>query len=357
VAKPTLLTIAGMLGVSRTTVSNAFSRPEQLSPELRDRILSAAAKAGYPGPNLAAASLRTGRTHTLGVLFTDSLSYAFSDPVSARFLAGVAAEAETGGYALTIVSAPRGSATSPLSQAVIDGLIVYSVDDNSPALDLVRSRGFPYVLVDQARDATAAGVNVADRRGAELAVEHLIALGHRRLAVITVAAGPGATTIVAGSARSSNYVARERLAGWRRACRSAGLAPPVVVSCPVNGREHGRDAVRLLQNLPSPPTSIACLSDEIAAGVIDGLRAAGLAVPGDVSVIGFDDAPQAALCDPPLSTIQQPYRDKGALAARLLIGQLDPRRQPDPGRKPAHHMLPVRLVVRASTGPVPPSHS
>jgi DNA-binding LacI/PurR family transcriptional regulator len=357
VAKPTLLTIAGMLGVSRTTVSNAFSRPEQLSTELRDRILHAAAKAGYPGPNLAAASLRTGRTHTLGVLFTDSLSYAFSDPVSARFLAGVATEAEIESYALTVVSAPRGSATSPLSQAVVDGLIVYSVDDDSAALDVVRSRGFPYVLVDQAPDTAAARVNVADRRGAQLAVEHLVALGHRRLAVVTVAAGPGATAIVPGPARSSNYVARERLAGWRRGCRSAGLAPPVVVSCPVNGREHGRDAVRLLRHLPSPPTSIACLSDELAAGVIDGLRAAGLAVPGDVSVIGFDDAPQAALSDPPLSTIQQPYRNKGALAARLLIGQLDPGREPDPGRKPVHHMLPVRLVVRASTGPVPPANS
>jgi hypothetical protein len=95
-----------MLGVSRTTVSNAFSRPEQLSAQLRDRILRAAAKVGYPGPDLAAASLRTGLTNTLGVLFTDSLSYAFSDPVSARFLSGVATEAETGGYALTIVSAP-----------------------------------------------------------------------------------------------------------------------------------------------------------------------------------------------------------------------------------------------------------
>ena len=355
--KPTLLTIARMLGVSRTTVSNAFSRPEQLSQELRDRILCAAQKAGYLGPNLAAASLRTGRTQTLGVLFTDSLSYAFSDPVSARFLAGVASEAEAEGYALTVVSSPRGSATNPLSHAVIDGLIVYSVDDNSSSLDPGHGRGFPRVLVDQAPDATVPRVNVADRSGAEQAVGHLIALGHRRLAVITVAAGPAATAIVPASAKSSNYVARERLAGWRRGCRSAGLAPPVVVSCPVNGREYGRDAVRLLCNLPVPPTSIACLSDEIAAGVIDGLREAGLAVPDDVSVIGFDDAPQAALCDLPLSTIQQPYREKGALAARLLIGQLDPRRQPDPRRKPVHHMLPVRLVVRASTGPVPPGGS
>ena len=163
-----------------------------------------------------------------------------------------------------------------------------------------------------------------------------------------MAAGPDITSIVAGSAKSTNYVARERLAGWRRGCRSAGLDPPVVVSCPVNGGAQGRDAVRVLLALSSPPTAIACLSDEIAAGAIDELHAAGLDVPRDVSVIGFDDAPQAALCNPPLSTIQQPYQDKGALAARLLIGALDTRSQP--GRKPAQHVLPVHLIVRASTG-------
>jgi len=348
-AKPTLLTLAGQLGVSRTTVSNAFSHPDQLSPRLRDKILNAAAQAGYGGPNLAAASLRTGRTRTLGVLFTDSLSYAFSDPVSALFLGGVAAAAETDGYALTIVSAPRSNADSPLSQAVMDGLIIYSVDDNSPALDLARRRGIPRVLVDQAPDAAATRVNVADRKGAELAIEHLVALGHRAVAVVTVAASPDTTSIVAASAKSTNYVARERLTGWRRACHAAGLPQPVVISCPVNGREQGREVVRLLRDLPVPPTAIACLSDEIAAGVIDQVQRAGLTVPGDVSVIGFDDAPQAALGDPPLSTIQQPYRDKGALAARLLIEQLEAAF--DSSRKPTHHVLPVHPVVRASTGP------
>lgn len=349
--KPTLLTLARQLGVSRTTVSNAFSRPDQLSPELRDRILHTAAEIGYWGPSLAAASLRTGRTWTLGVLFTDSLSYAFGDPVSARFLGGIAAEAEEAGYAITIVSAPRGGPPGSLAQTVMDGLIIYSVDDDSPALQIARSRDIPSVMVDQAPDTAVACVNIADREGAEMAAAHLIGFGHRHLAVVSVAMGPAERAVVPDSATSSSFVARERLSGWRKAAESAGLAAPVTISCPVNNREYGRHTAELLLRLRVPPTAIACLSDELALGVIDGLRAVGLRVPEDVSVIGFDDAPQAAQGHPPLSTIQQPFQDKGSIAARLLLEQLELRDRPDLGRTPPHRVLPVRLIARESTGP------
>src|ERR1700745_1327609 len=131
-----LLTLARALGVSRTTVSNAYSRPDKLSPELRERILATARELGYEGPNALASSLRTGRTETGGVLFTDDLGYAFSDPVSTLFLAGVAGEVQRAGYALTVVSSPRGRDRSALSKAMLDGLIVYSVDDDAPGLGI-----------------------------------------------------------------------------------------------------------------------------------------------------------------------------------------------------------------------------
>src|SRR5581483_10745379 len=130
--KTTLATLAETLGVSRSTVSNAFSRPDQLSASLRERILAAADQLGYEGPSAAAASLRTGRTDTVGVLFTDSLGYAFTDPVSGLFLSGVAEAAETAGLALTVLSNLRGARRSALSKAMLDGLIVYSVDEDSP---------------------------------------------------------------------------------------------------------------------------------------------------------------------------------------------------------------------------------
>ncbi|MFB6720501.1 LacI family DNA-binding transcriptional regulator [Kribbella sp. NPDC056345] len=322
--KTTLITLARQLGVSHTTVSNAFSRPDQLSPDLRDRILEAAKEAGYTGPSPAAASLRTGRTKTLGVLLTDSLTYAFNDPVATAFLSGVASVAEPAGYAMTIVSAPRSGAQGPTAQAIMDGLIVYSVDGESPALDTARSRDLPSVFVDQRPEPGVPGVNIDDRAGARLAVEHLLALGHHRLGLVSVGA-------------DSSHVAQERLAGWLAA---AGDLEPFVVSCPVNGFPEGVEAGTTLAARADRPTAIACLSDELALGVIAGLRDAGLRVPEDVSVIGFDDSPRAA---PFLTTIRQPFRQKGELAARMLLDQLQQ------GKRPRRRTLPTELIVRHST--------
>jgi DNA-binding LacI/PurR family transcriptional regulator len=342
----TLSTLAQALGVSRTTVSNAYSRPEKLSAELRERIFAAARERGYEGPSALAASLRTGRTDTVGVLFTDDLEYAFADPVSALFLAGVAGAAVEAGHALTIVSAPRGAGRSALSKAVLDGLIVYSVDDNSPALEVARSRGFPTVSVDQRPQPGTPAVNITDRAGAAAAVAHLAERGHTSLAAVTVAAGPARRTccgLVAATARSHNHVVRERMAGWRSGCAAAGIAPPLTVSCPVNLREHGRHAARLLLDHPAPPTGIVCLSDELAMGVMAELAARAVRVPDDVSVVGYDDSPLAAMAIPPLTTVRQPARDKGAAAARLLLDRLR-------GTPPAAPIvLATEFVVRRST--------
>jgi DNA-binding LacI/PurR family transcriptional regulator len=344
-AKTTLATLAQTLGVSRSTVSNAFSRPDQLSAGLRDRILTAAAELGYEGPSTAAASLRTGRTDTLGVLFTDSLSYAFTDPVSACFLSGIAEAAEAAGLALTVVSSPRGMQRSALSKATLDGLIVYSVDENSPGLAVARRRAVPLVMVDQTPETQDTCVNITDRAGAAAALMHLVELGHRSLAVIAVAAGPKQCARVSPRASSVNHVVRERMAGWLDAVEAAALPDPAAVSCPTNSREHGRHAARLLLRAPEPPTGIVCLSDELALGVMDELAASGAVVPRDVSVVGFDDSPVARLASPALTTIRQPAREKGRIAAHELIALLAG------GRPGTHRMLPTHLTVRDSSAP------
>jgi DNA-binding LacI/PurR family transcriptional regulator len=351
-AHTTLQTLAKSLGVSRTTVSNAYSRPEKLSVELRERIIAAAQELGYDGPSPLAASLRRGHTDSLGVLFTDDLGYAFSDPVSALFLAGLAEKAQEAGYALTIVSAPRGSTAGPISKAMVDGLIVYSVDEDSPGLPVARRRGIPSVFVDQAPQddgsALSPSVNINDREGSALAVSHLIELGHRSIGAIAVAAGSVHCAPVAADATSRNHVVRERLAGWRSAASRAGLSLSVTISCPVNAREHGRHATRLLLEAAPEMTAVVCLSDELALGAIAELAARDLRVPQDISVVGFDDSPAAALAHPPLTTIRQPARDKGALAAELLIEQLRAE-QPQAGQRRTAHVLETELVVRAST--------
>ena len=339
----TLLTLARALGVSRTTVSNAYSRPHKLSPELRERILATARDLGYEGPSALASSLRTGRTETVGVLFTDDLVYAFSDPISTQFLAGVAGELQRAGYALTVVSSPRGSGRSALSKAMLDGLIVYSVDDDSLGLAVTRRRGFAVVAVDQAPEAGQAAVNITDREGAAAAVAHLIGLGHTALAAVAVAAGPPDCAFVDANATSLNHVVRERLAGWRSACAAAGIAPPATVSVPFNTREHGGHAARLLLAARSRATGIVCLSDELALGVITELTASSIGVPADVSVVGFDDSPVAALATPPLTTVRQPARHKGAAAARRLLDRLGGAEPGDP------LVLATELVIRGST--------
>jgi DNA-binding LacI/PurR family transcriptional regulator len=347
--KTTLATLAKTLGVSRSTVSNAFSRPDQLSASLRERILAAADQLGYEGPSAAAAALRTGRTNTVGVLFTDSLGYAFADPVSGLFLSGVAEAAEAAGLALTVLSSRRGARRSALSKAMLDGLIVYSVDEDSPGLAVARRRGMPLVLVDQAPQPGGTCVNITDEAGAASALGHLAGLGHRRIGVVTVAAGPARCAPVGSDATSENYVVRARMRGWREAAESAGLAPLEMVSCPVNLREHGRHAARLL--LRAPVTGIACLSDELALGVIDELAAHGIAVPDVISVTGFDDSPPATHAHPTLTTVRQPAREKGRIAARELIARIGG----DPRVIGAHHILPTTLVTRESTASARPA--
>lgn len=343
--RPTLLSLAQTLGVSRTTVSNAYSRPEKLSVELRERILAAAREAGYDGPSPLAASLRTGRTDTVGVLFTDDLGYAFSDPVSSLFLSGLAEQAQEAGLAMTIVSVPRGRPAGPMSKAMVDGLIVYSVDEDSPGIAVAHRRGIPIVTVDQAPERGVPSVNIDDRAGGVSAVAHLVGLGHRSIGVIAVAVGTTRCERVPADATSRSYVVRERLAGWREATANASLPPPVTISCPSNAREYGHVGVRLLLEAAPATTAVVCLTDELAFGVLAELAALGRDVPRDLSVVGFDDSPAATLSQPALTTIRQPARAKGTLAASLLIDQLAT------GQTGDSHVLPTELVVRASTGP------
>lgn len=211
--------------------------------------------------------------------------------------------------------------------------MIVSLDEDSPGLAVVRKRGVPIVLDYQPAQSGTASVNIDDREGAAAAFTHLIDLGHTAIATVAVAAGPEECAQVSPDASSQSYVVRERMTGWRQAATAAGLDPPMPISCPVNSADHGRHAARLLLDLDPSPTAIACLSDEQALGAVAGLAAHGVGVPVDVSVMGFDDSPHAAQAFPPLTIARQPARDKGALAASLLIEHLRTR-EPDANRSP-----------------------
>lgn len=346
----TLQTIADEVGVSRMTVSNAFSRPDQLSSTLRERILAVADRLGYCGPDPVARSLSSGQSGTVGVLVTDTLSYAFTDEVATTFLAGVAGVLEAEGIGLTVLSAPRVGPETAVNRAVVDGLIIYSVDADSRGLTTARRRGLPLVFVDQRPEAGIPSVNVADRDGAKAAAEHLIGLGHRRLGAIIEAVGVE-TFLVDADVEPPHHVVAERLEGWREAVRAAGLPGPLVANAAMNSRGDAADAARLILDTDPDITALLCLTDTMALGALDAARLRGLRVPAELSVIGFDDMRAAAHADPPLATIRQPVVEKGRAAARLLLDRLT---EPDAGPSgAASTVLPTELIVRGSTGSAP----
>jgi DNA-binding LacI/PurR family transcriptional regulator len=345
----TLQTIADRLGVSRMTVSNAFSRPDQLSADLRQRILAAADELGYVGPDPAARALAKGTTGAVGVLLTDALQYAFTDEVATGFLAAVVEELAPTGMALTLLTTDGRADVIPARDVAIDGALVYSCQPASVARAWLVRRRLPLVYVDQEPVAGVPSVNVDDRGGARAAAQHLIDLGHRRIDIVTevIVDASGEPVPVAGTAHPPS----QRMLGWMDALRPAGVEP-TVVEVPHNRLEDAAVLARPLLAGDKPPTAVLCFSDVLAFGVIDAAEALGLRVPGQLSVVGFDDSPAAARSRPPLTTVHQDVAAKGRLAAATLAATIERARSGARGRA-RHVVLPTELVVRASTAPPP----
>ncbi len=342
----TLATIAEQLGVSRTTVSNAYNRPDQLSGDLRDRILATAKELGYAGPDPMATVLRRGRAGAIG-LVEKSLREALTDQASLMMLAGVAEACDEANVALVLVpqrrdaSARDDDATPAIDDvvrtALVDGIVAHCDALDDDRRELVLERGLPLVILDGRLEDDDASVGVDDEGGARAVAAHLTSLGHRNFAVL------------AFSPRSDGFgaaVTDRRMAGYRGALADAGLDPdaaPVVYGGHYS-LDEARAAADALWSLEPRPTAVLAMSDVFAAGVIASATEAGLRVPDDVSVAGFDDAPIASFNAPAITTVRQPHAEKGATAVRLLL---------DGAPAGERITLPVELVLRASTAPPP----
>ena len=347
--QPTLQTIANAMGVSRTTVSNAYNRPDQLTAELRERVLAVADQLGYAGPNPSARSLRTGKTGAIGVLFTGSLAYSLSEPTAVAFLRGMAAASEDAELGLLLLPAPSdGSAdVAAIRSAMVDGFVVYSVPENNPAVGAVEDRRLPLVVVDEPDPGPShAYIGIDDRRGARLAAQHLTESGHTQIAVVVGAlrsdgyAGPvdAVRRRVAG-----HTVIGARLEGYEDAMSAAGLdwSSVRMEEAGENTPRAARAAAERLLRSTAQPTAILATSDQLALGVLLEAASQGISVPEHLSVVGFDDIPRAAVSNPPLSTVRQPIFEKGRVAVRLLGNATGPMRVE----------LPVEFISRGSTGP------
>lgn len=347
-ARVTMKDIAQVCGVSVMSVSNAFNRPDQLSSDLRERILARAEKMGYAGPDARGRTLRTGRSNTYGVLFAEPLSYAFTDPFATRWLAGFSEAMEERGASVLLLPMPAGApgALEAVQGAAIDG--VAGMCASEAALDAARRRGMPVVV----STASAEGdqVIIDDRAAALELGRHLRRLGHRRVAILVETRlsdgvpselDPAAFEVFVARARDQVFL--DTWDRWRGLIEGLAGADVAVVLANGNSRARGAACGPVLLDRADRPTAVVALSDILALGVLDALAARGL-VPGrDVSVAGFDDIPDLAE-QAGLTTIRQPIHDKGRLAAELLL---------DPARQPRRVTLPHELVVRPSTGPAP----
>lgn len=343
----TLQTVADEAGVSRSTVSNAYNRPTELSAEVRRHVLDTARRLGYVGPDAAARSLRSGRAAALGVLFTETLSYALSDPYAVEFLRGVAsvAEAHTTGLLLVpLDESDREAACGATRQAVVDGFCLECVDEDDPIVDVVLGRGLPLVTTTQPVHRDIPFVGVDERAAARSTAEHVAKLGHRRVTILVDGRPPLATAgpipLERAVAEAVDRNAGLRVKGFRDGLPGAELD---VVAAPRNSRTDGLAAATDILDRRDRPTAVLAISDVLALGVLDAVHQRRL-VPGrDVSVVGFDDVPAAV--DAGLTTVRQPIYEKGRRAGQMLL---------EPDSTHDHHaVLPTELVVRATTGPAP----
>ena len=344
-SRVTLQTIADRVGVSRMTVSNAFSRPDQLSPELRQRILSAAEDLGYVGPDPAARALARGRTGAVGILLTDSLRGAFSDEVATTFLGAIADGLEPSGLALTLLSSGRGDVI-PAHDVPMDGAFVYSCDTASPGVEWLRRRKLPLVFVDHA-PVDEPSINIDDRSGARAAAEHLVQLGHRRVGIVTASFTGPHGLVTEPVLTADAHVTTQRMLGWSDGLAAVGIRP-VVMQLPTDDEHLGYDGARSLLDTDERPTALLCFSDVLAAGAMRAADNLGLNVPSDVSIVGFDDSRLAARTRPALTTVRQDIEAKGRIATSLLTALIEQVRAGS--ATPAEHvLLPTELVVRDST--------
>ena len=344
-ARVTVKTLAAAVGVSPSTISNAYNRPDQLSAHLRRRILAKADEIGYAGPDAAGRTLRVGRADAVGVLLTERLSYAFSDPFAIEFLAGLSEVAEERGISIVLMPLANDGSADPgladdlrsVRQASVDALALLSLPGDHPAAQLARARGIRLVTTDPSDDPKSSWVAIDDQCAGRRIGSHLAELGHRDVVVVVETnrpAGSPAAWLRIGAVSAYDYAAR------LRGLRETIPGTLTLISGGHNSYASGASAATHLVESGPLPSAIIGLSDVIALGVLSVLRERGVSVPGDVSVTGFDDIPAARVAE--LTTVQQPIRRRGQMVGRLLV---------DPNAQPRQLMLPTSLIARATTGP------
>lgn len=332
-SRVTIADVAVAARVSKTAVSFAFNSPEKLGQATLERVLGVAHDLGY-APHPAARALSMRRSGTIGLLIPQRLSTVFANPFLSELIQGMGELCEEHDLTMLLVPPLDGSLEGAIRQASVDGFISLGLSPDDRALEMLGRIGIPTVLVDSEASPSLPAVNIDDATGAEAAAQHLLDLGHRDLAIILL---PPTRAQVGNTPTASR-----RLAGYRVALERAGAPEPHTVTA---GATMAAGA-RAFEGLPRGkhrPTGVLAMSDMAAIGLMAAAQAAGLTVPSDLSIVGYDDLAMSAWTNPALTTVRQPIVEKGRLAARLLIQRMKGKTVVSPAP------LATSLVVRGST--------
>lgn len=326
----TIVDVADEAGVSYATVSRVINNKDHVSPEKRERVLRAMAQLGYV-VNMQARSLAGGESRVVGLL-VDYLSSSYMDEI----IRGIDGALDAENYDLMLYTTHRrktkeSAYVTKLTRRLADGLLLILPRNAAAYLDTLRQRQFPHVLIDYLSDGqNVPSVSTTNFRGAYDATIHLLSSGHRRVGFIT-------GTMEFGCAR-------DRLEGYRAALKEYGLpVDPQLVREGDFMQPRGYQCAQELLNLPDPPTAIFASNDMMAFGVMEVAREKGLRLPEDLSIIGFDDIPQASHVHPQLTTVRQPLEEMGQRAAQLLLHYIA-----HPDAEIERIELPTELILRES---------
>ena len=332
-ARPLVMAdVAARAGVSHQTVSRVVNGHHSVAPGTRERVERAIAELGYR-PNIAARALVTGSTRTIGLVTININQYG-----PAQTMLGLEKAARAAGYALSVTILDE--ATAGAMREAVDHFVAQSVDaivalstydDAAEALAAIDAP-VPLVAVQVGGVEDRPAVGVDQETGARLATRHLLDLGHRTVHHVT---GP-----------ADSQEARARIEGWRSELRAAGAPVPGLLTgdwTPSSGYAAGKLLASRVRG-GDGVTAVFLANDQMALGLLAALHEEGLSVPGDVSVVGFDDLPEAPYFTPPLTTVRQDFAELGRRGVQLVLARLQGADlHPDP--------VPPTLVVRASTGP------
>lgn len=331
----TLEKIGKLAGVSRATVSRVVNNYPNVRAEVRERVLQVIAQTGYQ-PNLAARSLASNRTGVIGLVIPRMVQALFTDPYYPRLIQGISQASNDNDYTLSLFLFHTADeevklATRLVRRGFLDGIIVAASLIDDPLLPHLIDANMPFILIGQPwQHPDVHYIDVDNLVGANTAVSHLIQQGRRRIALIT--------------GRQDMLASIHRKQGYRNALQKHGL--PLDESLIANGDFEPETAYQAMQTLLfHQPDAVFAASDAMALSAIQAVKEAGLRVPEDIAVVGYDDLPAGQTAVPPLTTIRQPIGRIGALATHTLIDIIN-----NPQKPTQHIVLPSELIIRESCG-------